>query len=491
MSATKEAYRQIIKTTSIFGSVQVFNVVVSVVRSKLIAILIGPEGMGIAALFNATLNTVSGISGLGIEISGVKHISANYIDGDPNSVAAPISAVRKIAMITGLLGTLVTFFLAPWLSRITFHNDAHTTSFLFLSTTLLLKQLSAGETVILQSLRKIRQLASASLYGNLAGLLISVPLYYYYRIDAIVPALIVASLCAMAFSFLYSRRIRIVKARQHRKDFVRDGKDIVKLGITLTLTGLLPVVVSYLIQLYVSQYGGISNVGFYNAGFTLLNSYVGLLFVAMGADYFPRLSAHIANASKTREIVLQQSLMGILLITPIITIFLMFSKFIVRLLFSADFVVIVPMVCAGILGMLFRVVSYSMGYILLAKADSKLFIATSIGFNVLYLVTSLLGYYFYGLEGFGIAFGAYYFFHFIGLKLITRFKYNFTFDREFVGTYVICIALCFTAFALTFVQNDFVKYALLAAVTATASIFCVIRINKKTALLSFARRLKK
>ena len=46
----KGAYRQVLKYTGIFGGVQGLNVVVSLVRNKLAAVLLGPAGMGLVSL---------------------------------------------------------------------------------------------------------------------------------------------------------------------------------------------------------------------------------------------------------------------------------------------------------------------------------------------------------------------------------------------------------------------------------------------------------
>jgi O-antigen/teichoic acid export membrane protein len=62
------------------------------------------------------------------------------------------------------------------------------------------------------------------------------------------------------------------------------------LGVLLTISGLLTLLSTYLIQIYVGKIGGLEEVGFYTAGFTLLNSYVNL-FTVMSTDYFPRLSS--------------------------------------------------------------------------------------------------------------------------------------------------------------------------------------------------------
>lgn len=419
MTDSKSSYLQIVKTTSLFGGVQFFNIVISIIRTKLIALFIGPAGMGIAALLNSTINIISGITGLGIETSAVKHISGSYKNEDLKSVSKNVSIVRKLALLTGIFGTLLTILFSKWLSQLTFGNSDHTFSFVFLSIILLMKQLSTGELVILQGLRKMRFLAKANFYGNLFGLLFSIPLYYYYRIDAIVPTIILASLSSVLFSFYYSRKVGIVKTKVSNNQLTTEGKSIIRLGIMLTFSGFLTLFSTYLIQIYVGKIGGLEQVGFYNAGFTLLNSYVGIIFTVMSTDYFPRLASICNEEEKVRTSVIQQSFMSILIITPIIILFLTFIPLIVKIIYTPKFVSIIPMVCLGILAMLFRAVSWSMGYIIIAKGDSKIFMRTSLGFSFLSLILNILGYYYYGLEGLGFSFFIYYLIHFFALKIIT------------------------------------------------------------------------
>ena len=482
MSDSKASYSQILKTTTLFGGVQFFNIMISIIRTKLIALFIGPAGMGITALLNSTVNIISGITSLGIETSAVKYISGNYKNDDLKSVSPTITIVKKIALLTGVFGSLLTIFLSSWLSQLTFGNKQHTFSFVFISITLLFKQLSTAELVVLQGLRKIRLLAKANFYGNLLGLLFSIPFYYYYRIDAIVPTIIIASLSSLLFSFYFSRKIKIVKTKVSNNQLTTEGKSIIRLGIMLTFSGLLSLLSTYLIQIYIGKTAGLEEVGFYNAGFTLLNSYVGIIFTVMSTDYFPRLASICDENEKVRTSVIQQSFVSILIITPIIILFLIFIPLIVRVIYTSKFIAIIPMVCFGILGMLFKAVSWSMGYIIIAKGDSKIFIRTAFGFNFLSLFLNILGYYYYGLEGLGFSFLIYYFLHFLIVKIITKKRYRFYFENKFYQTYIICIIMCCSTFFFRYIPDANLKYSLMIFMALLSIGFVLFQLNEKTNL---------
>ena len=484
MEDSKTSYHQIIKTTSLFGGVQFFTIIISIVRTKLIAIFIGPAGMGIVTLLNSAVNVLSGVSGLGIETSGIRHISSNYKNNDLSTISNITAIVKKLALFTGVLGCLLTIFLSSWLSQLTFGNSSHTFSFVFISITLLFKQVMIGELVVLQGLRRMRLLAKANFYGNLFGLLFSIPLYYYYRIDAIVPTIIVASLSSLVFSFFYSKKIKFEKNKISNKLMTSEGKSIIKLGILLTFSGLLTLLSTYLIQIYLVKQGGLEEVGFYNAGFTLLNSYVGIIFTAMSTDYFPRLASISNENEKVRTSVVQQSFISILIITPIIILFLTLIPFIIKVIYTPKFISIIPMVCFGILAMLFRAVSWSMGYILIAKGDSDMFIKTAFGFNVISLFLNIVGYHFYGLEGLGVSFFVYYLIHFFGLKIITKRRYGFYFDSHFYLIYSICFLMCTATFLLRYISNPVVKYGLMSIMVVVSIVFVLFQMNKKIELKS-------
>ena len=479
MSDPKNSYRQIFKATSIFGGVQFLTIVISVIRTKLIAVFLGPAGMGIITLLNSTLGLISSISSLGIETSAVKNISENYKNGDLQSVSRIISIVRKIIFFTGVLGMLLVIIFSKTLSVITFGDSSRNWSFILLSITLLFKQFSTGQLVVLQGLRNVGFLAKANLYGNLFGLLFSIPLYYFLRIDAIVPSIIITSFSALLFSFYYSNKIKIKSEKVLEKAFLKEAKTIVKLGLMLTISSVCALLVTYIIQIYIEKNGGLEQVGFYNAGFTLLNSYVGIIFTVMSTDYFPKLASINSDNQKIRLSVTQQAFMSIIIITPIIVLFLTLIPIVVKVMYTAKFDLIIPMVCFGILGMLFRAVSWSMGFILIAKGDSKIFIRTALGFNLLSLVMNFLGYHFYGLEGLGISFCLYFLIHFIGLKIITKNRYDFYFDKDFYQIYFICFLICAITFLFRYIEIPILKYSLMTMMIIISLIFSLYQMNNK------------
>jgi O-antigen/teichoic acid export membrane protein len=478
MSEEKESYRQIMKATSLFGGVQVFNIIFAIIRSKAVAVLLGPAGMGFAGLLVSTTGLVGSLTNLGLGASAVKDIAAANGSGDTGRVATVVSVFRRLVWITGLLGALATLLLSPWLSQITFGSREHTLAFVWLSCTLLFGQLASGQMVLLQGMRKLQYLAKANMAGTVIGLLVSLPLYYFYGLQGIVPAIIVSSILSMLMAFYWGSRVKIESLPVNIRTIKHEGAGMVKMGIMLSLSGLITTAAAYLIRIFISNQGGIEQVGLYSAGFAIIETYVGLVFTAMGTDYYPRLSAVNNDNAKLEEAVNQQAKISLLILIPIIVLFTAFSPYIIVVLYSNEFVPIVAMINWAILGMLFRAVSWSMGFVFLAKSDSNLFIKTAFFFSALFLINNIIGYSIAGLTGLGISYLVNYILHFAVLLLISRKRYSIKIRKAVLLTMGFGSAICIMAFASSFIDNRIVKHTLLAILSIVAIIYTIHEFRK-------------
>jgi O-antigen/teichoic acid export membrane protein len=431
MSENQSSYRQIIKATSIFGGVQVFKIFISIIRSKFVAVLLGPVGMGIVGLLSSTIGLISGLTNFGLGISAVKDIAAANQSQDIERISTITAVFRRLVWITGLLGAITTLMLSPWLSELTFGNKNYTFSFMWLSITLLFNQLSSGQNVLMQGMRKLQYLAKANMYGAILGLFISLPLYFFYGVDGIVPAIILSSLFALLLSWFFAKKILIKNPKITYSITLKEGKGMLSMGIMLSLSNLIATGSSYVVRIFISNQGGIEDVGLFNAGFAILFSYVGLIFAAMATDYYPRLSGVSDNNEKVTLLVNQQAEIGILILAPILSVFLIFINWIILILYSNKFVGINEMIHWATLGMYFKVASWSIAFILLAKGNSKLFFWNELIVSIYTLVFNLIGYYWMGLTGLGISFLFSYFLYLIQVYILTKYKYDFCFNRSF------------------------------------------------------------
>lgn len=448
MNKHQSSYRQIMKATSLFGGVQVFQIVISIVRSKFVALLLGPAGMGIVGLLTSTTGLVAGLTNFGLGTSAIKNISEANATGDEQRISTVISVMRRLVWITGILGAVVTLLFSPWLSQFTFGNKEYTASFAWISATLLFSQLSTGELVLLQGLRKLRDLAKANVYGSIAGLLITVPLYYRFGVEGIVPVIILTALITLFFSWHFAKKTKIRKTTINRAITVAEGKSMLVMGFMISLSGLISIAAAYLLRIFINRTGNMADVGLYNAGFAIINTYVGMIFTAMGTDYYPRLSAVANSNEQCARNVNQQSEIALLILAPVLIGFLVFIHWAIILLYSTQFLAITGMIYWASLGIFFKAVSWAIAFVFLAKGASRLFFWNELTGNTYTLGFSLLGYHFGGLTGLGVSFLMVYMIYLIQVYVIAKVKYHFSFTSSFLKIFAVQFSLALMSFAI-------------------------------------------
>ena len=404
MSKNRGEYRGVFKATAILGSVQLFNILIAVVRNKCISILLGPAGMGIMGLLTSATGTITGFTNLGITFSAIKNIASAYEKGDYTTLGKVLYVLQRCIWTTGLLGAIVCLSLCRQLSQWTFGNTDFTISFAFLSISLLLTQLTNGNLLILKGCRNINYYAKANVWGNFLSLFITVPLYFWLGIDAIVPALILFSISTFLCAYFYRSRLRLVQIRTERGEFKEISKDILIAGIAFSAAEFFPLIASFYIRTFISNNGGLTDVGLFSAGFAILNGYVGMIFTAMSTDYIPRLSAVSDDDHQLELVINQQIEMSILLLFPLIVLFVIFGKLVTLILYSSQFYPMIEMIYWGGLGMLFKVPNWCFGCILIPKRESKAYFYFSILSALFYLGMNMLLYSVWGIKGLGISF---------------------------------------------------------------------------------------
>ncbi len=442
------SYRNVMKATSIFGGVQVITIIISIIRSKFIAVLLGPVGMGVSGLLTSTTSFIGGLTEFGLSTSAVRNVASANSTGNEERIATVVAVLRRWVWITGIFGTLVMTVLSGWLSQLTFGNRGYTLAFVWISITLLFTQLSNGQFVILQGMRKLKYLAKASVTGSALGLVITVPLYYKLGIDGIVPSIIIASLISLFLSWYFAKKIKIQIIKVSRIRTISEGKNMLFMGFIISLSSLINLGVSYIVRIYISYSGGVEQVGLYSAGFAIITTYVGLVFTAMGTDYYPRLSA-VANSNElSKQTINEQAEIALLVLAPILMVFLVFIQWMIIILYSDKFIAVDTMIHWAALGMLFKAASWAISFILLAKGVSKLFFWNELIANAYILGLNILGYHFMGLTGLGISFMLGYLLYLVQVLVLTKIKYQFSFDAAFIRIFTIQFFLAISCFSV-------------------------------------------
>lgn len=486
-SKYNSSYRSIFKATSIFGGVQIYQILIQIIKSKFVAILLGPAGVGIMGLYQSGLQLVQQFSSMGLANSAVRDVSEANGFNDIHKIAKIVTIVRKLVWLTGFLGLIIVACCSPLLSKMSFGNYDYTIPFIILSVTLLMDQLSAGQRVVLQGMRRLKDLARCTTLGVTFGLITSVPLYYWFGIDGIIPTLILNSACSLTLSWVYSRRIKFEKVYVTPKQTFEQGKQMLVMGLSMSLSGIFATIVSYIIRAYIQNVGGIEQVGLFQAGFVIMSTYVGMVMNAIATDYYPRLAAINKDNEMCREVVSQQGEIGTIIIAPMLNICLVFMPFVLSLLYSDLFIAANEFISWACLGMMLKLAAWIISYLFIAKAESKMFLKLELSANIVYLLFSLLGYHYMGLSGLGIAFALDYAVYFLLCYLIARKRYEFKFSKNFIKCYVVQLLLVVTCLSIIIVSDGWIKYTIGSLVIFISCYLGVKGLNQRVNLLGFIK----
>jgi O-antigen/teichoic acid export membrane protein len=254
---------------------------------------------------------------------------------------------------------------------------------------------------------------------------------------------------------------------------------MLKMGFVISLSGLIATAVSFLVRIYISNTGGVEQVGLYTAGFAIIGTYVGMVFTAMGTDYYPRLSSVASDNIKSRELINQQAEITILILAPILAVFLVFINWVVILLYSTKFIAVDEMIHWAALGMYFKAASWSIAFILLAKGASHLFFWNELLANFYVLVFNVLGYKIAGLEGLGISFMAAYLVYLIQVFFLARIKYSISFNRIFYKVAGFQFLLALLCFAIMRLLSSPWTYILGSALVVISMLFSFRELDKR------------
>ena len=484
-------FKDSFKATLLFSGVQVYQIIIRIVRSKFVAMLLGPGGMGITSLLRSTTDLISATTNLGLRTSGVKSVAAARVENDKERLEKTMAVLRRLILFTGIFGTAICAALSPVWSKQSFGNSDYIWSFVAVSLVILFDQVNQGELALLQGLQQRRMLARANVIGQTLGLILTIPLYYLWGVKAIVAVLVLSSLLNLSITLFYVRKLHVPRVHVSFSEVVTIGREMVKLGFLLSIQHLLSQGSTYLVRNYVSQTGGLNQVGLYSAGATIISMYLGLVFTAMATDYFPRL-ATTRNTAEMSDAIRSQAEIALLLFAPIIIAFVVFIKPVILILYSDRFIPIEGMLYWAMAGTLIKAMAWSLSYSLLAKASAKVFFVNEVISIIISFTCNMLGYKFFGLTGFGISVVVTYIFYLTQMLIVTNHYFDFKFGKKLWQLFVLLNVLVISALLSKVLLPEVAGYVVGSLLLLLTGWYSLVLLDKKIGIRkSIAIKLKK
>jgi antigen flippase len=419
-TSAANSYSQILKASAVIGGSSVVNLVVSVVRAKAMALLVGPAGVGLLGLYGSIFDLTHSVAGMGINSSGVRQIAEAVGSGETERVTRTAAVLLRTSMIVGILGAaLLAVFCVP-ISTWTFGTDRFAVPVAVLSLAVLLRQVCDGQKALLQGMRRIADLARIEVLGAVVGAAISLALVYVFREQGIVLSLVTVAALNLFSSWWYRRKVHIPATSLTVPQIRSEAGELLKLGSVFMASAVLTTGAAYAVRSIVGNRLGLDAAGLYQSAWALGGLYVGFILQAMGTDFYPRLTAVANNHAECNRMVNEQAEISLLLAGPGVLATLTFAPLVIALFYDTTFSGAVEPLRWICLGMALRVIAWPMGFIVLAKGAKSIFFWTEVAATIVHVGLAFVLVKPFGLAGATMAFFGLYVWHGLLIYAIVR-----------------------------------------------------------------------
>lgn len=447
----KNSYSQILKSTALVGGSSVVNVAAGIIRTKAMALFLGPSGVGLMGLYSSIADLTQAIAGFGVQTSGVRQMAEALGSGDEVHVARTASVLRRLSLALGVLGGAALLVLAGPVSGLTFGSKQNTIGVMLLSIVVCLRLVSAGQGALIQGMRRISDLAAMGVIGAILGTIASIVLVYVLGANGVVPSLIAVAGITLITSWWYSRRLAAQSPEVPFPEFRQEASALLKLGIALMVSNLVMMASAYAVRIILRHQIGFEATGLYQSAWTLGGLYVGFILQAMAADFYPRLTATADDNVVTNRLVNEQTRVGLLLAGPGALATLTFAPIVIAALYTGRFAGAVPVLRWIVLGAALRVITWPAGFIILAKAKQRLLVVTELSWAAVNLGLTWLCVARFGVSGAGIAFFGSYVFHGILIYAVGNHLSGFGWtadNKRLALAFMLVIGIVFCSFSV-------------------------------------------
>ena len=451
-SSREKSFGQILKSSSLLGFASLINVMLGVIRVKVLAVQLGPALFGTMSLYTNFITTIGSLTSLGIGQSAVRDIATFNELGDKYLVARKISILHRVVWVTGLFGLVTTLVMALPGSYMVFGSHDHAWAIALLSVIVLLTQIQSGQGALLSGLRRISDLAKLNIIGGVLSTALAISLLLFFGENGIIPFLISVAVGQLAASWWYARKVKVPRVLVTWKECYLESREMVHLGLSMVASSLALTLSTLAILMILRSVEGESAVGLYQSALTISSIYVGFILQAMSGDYFPKLSGVASDQTLRNQAVNEQADMAMLLAVPGLVAVLVVSDILIPLLYSSRFDGASEILRWQVLGMLGRIISWPQGFILFARTDKISLLTSEIFTAIIHVLLVWLGVHIFGAVGAGMAFAAQSIIHVFLIKWIVETKHEFVLNKPTRNIIALGFIFVLLTFGVTFIS---------------------------------------
>ena len=368
-----------LKTSLLSGISTVVKLLSNFVINKIIAIYIGPSGIALIGQFQNFLGIITTI-GNGAINSGVTKYVAEYSKTDEKKRNDLIHSAFIISAIFSLVvgGTifLSSNFLSSWILK----SEEFDKVFKLLGAALFFININTILLSILNGMKKIKLFITINITSSLFSLVITSLLTILYGLFGAILAMVIVqgiillitlplALKKLDFKFQFKK----VKYNIHYKNLLNFSLMTIVSVVSVSLTQIF--IRSYLVDTF-----SMAEAGYWQSVWMISNMYLMILTTAFSTYYLPRMSELNQPQELRQEIISGNKIILPFVLLTALVIYLL-RDFIIIILFTPEFMGMRKLFLYQLIGDFLKMASWTLSYLLIAKAMTKSFIITEILFS--------------------------------------------------------------------------------------------------------------
>lgn len=484
------SYKSIIKSTTVIGLSKIITIILRIIRNKIIAVMLGKEGMGLQGIYTSTLQIITTLTNFGIGTTGVQKVAEINKRDNANETSKIIKIIRLWLIILGIIGALITIIFSSQISLLSFGKYNKHFDFALLSITIIFTSLISSETAKLNGLRQIIYLAKSDIFGTFLGVISSIIIFYFLKNEGIIISIILFSFFQYIGFRHYSKKIIELKIKIIKKDLINVGHELIRPGFSMLISGLLPVISIYLLKILLAKSINIEATGEFHAAWFFSGFYLSILTEAMGKDFFPRISEVSNNQYLFNKFIDEQLKISLIFSLPLIVCAILFMPIIIPLLYSNAFKSSENLFIWMISASFFTVLNFPIGYGIIAQKKYNIYLVINtiqlISFVLLpYLLIDKFGIVITGISSFVSQF----LMQIVSLLFLNKIC-NYKWSKKNISYVSIGLFLISISIILSYL-NDRIIFIIFATVIAITTVtFSLYEFNKTIGFSEILLRLK-
>lgn len=450
MTEAKASYRRILKGTSIIGGASFVNIAIGLLRTKVLAILLGPTGVGVASLYTGLMGTASTVATMGLGVVGTRQIADAYSKEDVHTIKVARRALFWGTMALAAIGGFVVWSLRSLLAVQALGNASYSRAVGWLSIGVALSVAGASQSALIQGMHRLGDIARLNVFGSLVSTAVGIGLLWRWGSAGLLAYILVSPSASFILGHLYVSRLpKTGTEHVHIQELTREWKLLLRLGLAMVTGGLVQQLAQLWVRIVVARVLGAQSLGQYQAAWTISLQYLTFILAAMGTDYYPRLAGIIHDPAAAARMVNEQTEIATLMSGPVFITMIAIAPWVVHLLYAPLFLPAVQILRWQILGDVFKVASWPLGFLILAVGNGKAYLLTESAAMLILtgLITGLAP--LMGLPITGIAYLAMYIFYLPLVYWFAHRRIGFRWSRSVFMLSVVTLTLCIGVIILT------------------------------------------